>query len=136
MKEFIVIAVVVVIYFLPAIVAGWRDHRNQGAIFVLNLLLGWTVLGWIASLVWSCTGDVAVESSAPAPQTHVKCPDCAELVLAEARVCKHCGCKLVPQPIQPAQPRDWWDQAQRNARAESQGLQGKVARAKVKYCLT
>jgi len=27
----------------------------------------------------------------------VKCPDCAELVRREARVCKHCGCKLVPQ---------------------------------------
>jgi hypothetical protein len=25
------------------------------AIFVLNLLLGWTLLGWIGSLVWSCT---------------------------------------------------------------------------------
>ena len=32
----------------------------------------------------------------PTPETHVKCPDCRELVLAEARVCKHCGCKLVP----------------------------------------
>lgn len=33
----------------------------------------------------------------PTPETHVKCPDCRELVLNEARVCKHCGCKLVPQ---------------------------------------
>src|SRR4051812_48942770 len=98
MKEFIVFAVVAAIYFLPAIVAGARDHRSASAIFVLNLLLGWTVLGWIISLVWSCTGDVAIASAAPVPQTHVKCPDCAELVLAEARVCKHCGCKLVPQP--------------------------------------
>ena len=31
------------------------------------------------------------------PDTHVKCPDCAELVKREARVCKHCGCRLVPQ---------------------------------------
>ena len=33
----------------------------------------------------------------PTADTHVKCPDCAELVKREARVCKHCGCKLVPQ---------------------------------------
>ena len=33
----------------------------------------------------------------PNPWTHVKCPDCAELVRAEAKVCKHCGCRLVPQ---------------------------------------
>ena len=30
------------------------------------------------------------------PDTHVKCPDCKELILKEARVCKHCGCKLIP----------------------------------------
>jgi hypothetical protein len=29
--------------------------------------------------------------------THIKCPDCRELVLKEARKCKHCGCTLVPQ---------------------------------------
>lgn len=33
---------------------------------------------------------------APSPDTHVKCPDCRELVLKDARVCKHCGCKLMP----------------------------------------
>jgi hypothetical protein len=33
----------------------------------------------------------------PNPDSHVKCPDCKELVLKEASVCKHCGCKLTPQ---------------------------------------
>lgn len=33
------------------------------------------------------------------PDTHVKCPDCRELVIKDARVCKHCGCKLVPNAI-------------------------------------
>jgi hypothetical protein len=40
-------------YFLPTIVAWLRYHRQAVAIFVLNLLLGWTVLGWIAALVWA-----------------------------------------------------------------------------------
>ncbi len=31
------------------------------------------------------------------PYTHVKCPDCRELVLHDARKCKHCGCGLIPQ---------------------------------------
>lgn len=31
------------------------------------------------------------------PDTHVKCPDCRELVLRDARKCKHCGCALIPQ---------------------------------------
>ena len=28
------------------------------------------------------------------PETHVPCPDCAELIRKEARVCKHCGARL------------------------------------------
>jgi hypothetical protein len=43
------------IYFLPSIIALARHHHNAFAIFLLNLLLGWTVLGWVGSLVWSVT---------------------------------------------------------------------------------
>jgi Superinfection immunity protein len=46
-------------YFLPAIVARCRAHRNTMAIFMLNLLLGWTLLGWVAALVWACTASQA-----------------------------------------------------------------------------
>ncbi len=42
-------------YFIPSLIAILRKHPNVMAIFVLNLLLGWTVLGWIGSLVWSFT---------------------------------------------------------------------------------
>lgn len=31
----------------------------------------------------------------PNPSTHIKCPDCKELILKDARVCRYCGCKLV-----------------------------------------
>lgn len=37
------------------------------------------------------------KSSQVSPDTHLKCPDCRELVLKDARKCKHCGCALVPQ---------------------------------------
>jgi Superinfection immunity protein len=42
-------------YLLPTLVAAWRSHHQTAAIFVLNLLLGWTVLGWIIALVWAMT---------------------------------------------------------------------------------
>ncbi len=45
----------IVLYFLPGIIAIRRKHHNDTAILVLNLLLGWTVLGWIAALIWSLT---------------------------------------------------------------------------------
>ena len=84
-----------VIYFIPAINAQSRKHASVGAIFLLNLLLGWTVLGWLIALFWSATGNTRAAEASPA--THVKCPDCRELVLHDAKVCKHCGCKLIPQ---------------------------------------
>ena len=46
------------IYFVPAIVAFFRSHRQRLAILALNALTGWTFLGWIGSLVWACTSDV------------------------------------------------------------------------------
>ena len=51
--------IVLLLYFIPSVVAFVRHHHNQWAIFALNLLLGWTVLGWIGALVWSLTRPAA-----------------------------------------------------------------------------
>lgn len=51
----ILVVLALCFYFLPSFVAVLRGHHNSGAIVLLNLLLGWTVLGWIISLVWSAT---------------------------------------------------------------------------------
>ncbi len=52
--------IVVALYFIPTIIAMMRSHRQVVAIGALNLLLGWTVLGWVGSLVWSLTNSAAV----------------------------------------------------------------------------
>jgi hypothetical protein len=51
--ELLLIVLIFAIYFLPTLIAFLRQHKNSLAIFLLNLLLGWTVLGWVVSLVWS-----------------------------------------------------------------------------------
>jgi len=43
------------LYFVPTIVASVHHHHNTLAIGALNLLLGWTVIGWIAALIWALT---------------------------------------------------------------------------------
>lgn len=43
------------IYFLPSIIAHNGKHHNSQAITLLNLFLGWTILGWLAALIWACT---------------------------------------------------------------------------------
>lgn len=40
-------------YFLPTIIAIIRKHPNVVAILLINLLLGWTFIGWVAALIWS-----------------------------------------------------------------------------------
>ena len=50
------IILLILLYFFPTIVAVlMRSHRNGGAILVLNLFLGWTLLGWVIALIWACT---------------------------------------------------------------------------------
>jgi hypothetical protein len=44
---------VALVYFFPTLVARASHHHNVGAIFVLNLFLGWTFLGWVIALVWA-----------------------------------------------------------------------------------
>ena len=58
-----ILLLLAVLYFLPWIIAALRRHHNSGAIFVLNLFLGWTFLGWVGALVWSATSI----RRAPAP---------------------------------------------------------------------
>ena len=48
-------AVFIALYFLPGFVAAMRGHHNVAAIVVLNLFLGWTLVGWVVALVWAMT---------------------------------------------------------------------------------
>ena len=50
-----------VVYLVPAAVAWNRKHNNRAAIITLNILLGWTVIGWVGALVWAMTKDVEKE---------------------------------------------------------------------------
>lgn len=49
-----VVAVVTGLYMLPWAIAATRGKANQWGIFAGNLLLGWTVVGWIVALVKAC----------------------------------------------------------------------------------
>ncbi|HEY3927213.1 MAG TPA: superinfection immunity protein [Candidatus Koribacter sp.] len=46
------------VYFLPTVCAFYRKHNARAAIFVLNLLLGWTLIAWVIALVWSLNANV------------------------------------------------------------------------------
>jgi Superinfection immunity protein len=44
---------VLILYFVPTIIAHMRDVKAYAKIFFVNLFLGWTLIGWIAALIWS-----------------------------------------------------------------------------------
>ena len=45
-------ALAALIYALPAILAAWWRHPRPERIAMLNLLLGWTGIGWLALLLY------------------------------------------------------------------------------------
>ncbi|WP_342647248.1 superinfection immunity protein [Mucilaginibacter sp. CSA2-8R] len=44
-----------VVYFIPAFVG--RNKRDRMGITLLNLFLGWSILGWIGALIWAVTSE-------------------------------------------------------------------------------
>lgn len=59
--EFIFFILIVVsgifLYLLPAIVAIRTKHPRRIAITLLTVLLGWTMIGWLALLLWSLNDE-------------------------------------------------------------------------------
>lgn len=47
----------VILYFGPTILAGLLQNRNVVAIGLINFFFGWTVLGWVAALIWAVYQD-------------------------------------------------------------------------------
>ncbi|MFI5428579.1 superinfection immunity protein [Aeromicrobium sp. UC242_57] len=59
-----IVAIVTAGYMLPWAIAATRGKSNSGAIGWINLLLGWSIIGWIVALVMACSAHriVAVRS--------------------------------------------------------------------------
>ncbi len=51
------------LYFLPAIIAMVRNHRQVIPIAIINFFFGWTFLGWVVCLAWSASPNVIPKPS-------------------------------------------------------------------------
>jgi membrane protein implicated in regulation of membrane protease activity len=47
------IILLLVLYLLPVILAYSLGSSHIKGILTLNVILGWTILGWLAALVWA-----------------------------------------------------------------------------------
>jgi hypothetical protein len=111
----VIVVLALAAYFFPSIVAAARKHRNTTAIFFLNLLLGWSGIGWIGALIWALTNPysatLVVNPTSQLPQpaqqdNRYPCPFCAEPIVSAAKVCRFCGKEL---------PARWAESAARRA---------------------
>jgi len=84
------------LYFLPAFLA--RNKPDFISILLLNLLAGWTFIGWIIALIWALTakpqGQVPAHPPANPPQSAAGsyfCTACGQPCPAGTRFCSACG---------------------------------------------
>ncbi len=90
--------VLLVLLWAVPIVAAWNHrHPHRGTILVLDLLLGWTVIGWAVLVAWAFAGVPR--------RLVVSCPVCRLPMQLErgaaAGRCRTCG-TLVRGPISPS----------------------------------
>ncbi|HEY6946157.1 MAG TPA: superinfection immunity protein [Candidatus Acidoferrum sp.] len=97
----IVMLVSLFLYFLPAFLA--RKRSDFTSILLLNLLAGWTFIGWIIALIWALSSErqrqvPAQPVAAPPPQPPAAgsffCNACGKPYSAGARFCTSCGAAL------------------------------------------
>jgi Superinfection immunity protein len=80
-----------VLYFLPTLIG--HNKRDVLGIFIVNLLFGWTFIGWIIAMVWACSAEPqprVLMVAGPAP-LHYYCCGCGSIMAPGARFCMHCG---------------------------------------------
>lgn len=49
----LVVLAIVLIYMLPTLIAFGRGHPRRQDVALVNILVGWTLIGWIAVFLWA-----------------------------------------------------------------------------------
>ena len=60
MEDVIILLIIIlgiVIYFLPSFIAHYRKHKEFKLVFLVNLFLGFTGIGYWVALIWAILGD-------------------------------------------------------------------------------
>ena len=86
------------LYFVPAIL-GWKK-KNRTGILLLNLLAGWTLIGWIAAIIWAIVDQAQNPNGSPnqsplaQPSPTHFCAKCGKNIAPGESFCKSCGAAI------------------------------------------
>jgi hypothetical protein len=59
----LLLAAVLILYMLPTLIAFARDLRRRRAVTIFNIILGWTLIGWIFVFLWAALGEPQPEET-------------------------------------------------------------------------
>lgn len=62
------------LYFLPTIEGALRKQPNQLSIAIVNIFLGWTLVGWVVAMAWACKSPAPALADRAAPATPIAAP--------------------------------------------------------------
>ena len=54
---------IAIIYMLPTLIAYARDIPARHTVTVCNIILGWTLIGWVILFVWAMSAQTAPEEA-------------------------------------------------------------------------
>jgi hypothetical protein len=73
-SRLVVPALLLALYFAPAILAWRRDDPHLGRVFLLNLAIGWTLVGWAIVLIRAVLPPPAsARAGSPAARNRCAC---------------------------------------------------------------
>lgn len=55
----VLLGVIAALYILPTILAFGRDHAHRQVLALVNILFGWTLIGWLGVFLWALLGRPA-----------------------------------------------------------------------------
>jgi hypothetical protein len=87
MMTFLILSVL--LYFLPTLVG--RHSPDSVGVFIVNLLFGWTVIGWFIALIWACSAERYVPVRMVPLSAGRFCSQCGTLAASGAHFCYMCG---------------------------------------------
>ena len=60
----ILLLLTVAIYMLPTLIAYARDIQHRQLVTLINIIAGWTLIGWVVTFIWALMAETQADEPA------------------------------------------------------------------------